>query len=90
MTDKTAWENDDTPLPRTAAKTEHQFHGAAPGRKSHTVYPKQVIVLVGTLGGGIEFYGPFADGFIAMEWAGEHFQVGVDVRLETLNIVRSN
>lgn len=59
------------------------------GRKSHTVHSKQVIVLVGTMGAGIEFYGPFKDGHAAMEWAGENFQAGVTIHMETINIVRS-
>lgn len=58
------------------------------GRKTHTVYPKQVMLAVGTLGKGIDFYGPFDDGLIAMKWAGDNLHTGADVRLEILYNVR--
>jgi hypothetical protein len=47
------------------------------------------MLAVGTLGRGIDFYGPFDDGIIAMRWAANNLTTGADVRLETLHIVRS-
>lgn len=63
---------------------------AKSGRKTHTVYPKQVMLAVGTLGRGIDFYGPFDDGLIAMQWAGGNLNAGADVRLEVLYNVRDD
>lgn len=85
-----AWENDDAPMPRganTHGVTTGRWSGAAEGRKSHTVYPKQVIVLVGTLGRGIDFYGPFKDGYAAAKWVEDNLQPGADVRMEPFNNV---
>ncbi len=78
--------SNETHLPFYGATTG-RWRGAAPGRKSHTVYPKHVIVLVGTLGRGIEFYGPFKDGYTATQWAEDNLQAGADVRMESFNNV---
>jgi len=91
MSDQTTWENDDVPLKLPVGvhgATTGRWRGAAPGRKSHTVYVKRTILLVGTLGRGIDFYGPFEDGLVAMKWAGENLHAGADVRMEIINVVK--
>jgi hypothetical protein len=81
----------------TAEVLQRQHHGAVTGRwsgksgfRTHTVYPKRVMLAVGTLGQGLDFYGPFDDGIIAMRWAADNLTTGADVRLETIHIVRSD
>ncbi len=72
-----------------------EMHGPITGRwpsnnerATHTVYPKRVMVVVGTFGSGLDFYGPFKDAIDANHWVKEHLVVGTNVRLERLYLVR--
>lgn len=92
MTNQHAWEPGEGGIP--SSQISGQYHGVTTGRwrgdgrKTHTTYAKRVMVLIGTLGGGIDFYGPFDDAGVAMKWAEANLHVGADVRLEILNIVK--
>ncbi len=89
MSDQHMWEDDPVPLPKgisTHGTTTGRW-ASKQGRKSHTVYPKQVIALVGTLSRGIDFYGPFKDRYTATKWVTDNLQPGADVRMESFNNV---
>ena len=60
------------------------------GRVTNTVYAKQYMVIVGTLGQGFEFYGPFDTVAKAAEWAGDNLHTGVYVNVEEFHNVRDD
>lgn len=39
------------------------------GLKTHKIYQARAMVCTGSMTGGFIFYGPFADGEVAAEWA---------------------
>ncbi len=63
---------------------------ATGGRMTHTVYPKMVMVVVGTLGLGFEFYGPFKNTMAAERWAKKNVPTGMTVLIEQLNFVKED
>jgi len=59
------------------------------GRTTHTVYGKKTMVVVGTMGAGFDFYGPFDDLNSVDEWVRQNLHVGTPVHVELFNDVRS-
>jgi len=49
---------------------------------THTVYPVKYLVVVGTLGAGFEFYGPFDDIDATDSWVRQNLHTGASVRVE--------
>jgi hypothetical protein len=59
------------------------------GILKHTVYAKRYMIVVGTLGTGFEFFGPFDDIPATDRWTRDNMHVGASVRVEKFNLVRS-
>jgi hypothetical protein len=77
-----------------------QYHGVTTGRfppsklnfgrVTHTVYPVKYMVVVGTLGQGFDFYGPFNTAEKATAWARHNLHIGVSVTVEKFHDVRED
>lgn len=72
-----------------------QTHGAVTGHWSgknrpmtHTAYPVKYLVVVGTLGTGFGFYGPFDTIDAADAWTLKNLRKGAYARVEAFNDVR--